>query len=81
VPVAAMIRIPTEKSEGKANIGAGGLGCGIDMQTGKIFSSFVNGKLYKDHFPTESQPYQDKKLPFWDDLLFLSSKIQYFVNL
>jgi hypothetical protein len=81
VPVAAEIRIPTEKSEGKANIAAGGLGCGIDIQTGKIFSSFIKRKLYKHHFPAESEKFQGKKIPFRDDLLFLSSKIQYFVNL
>lgn len=31
VPVAAMIRIPTQKSDGKANLNAGGIGCGIDI--------------------------------------------------
>jgi hypothetical protein len=51
------------------------------MQTGTIFSSFIKGKLYKQHFPKESKNYQGKKLPFRDELLFLSSKIQYFVNL
>jgi hypothetical protein len=81
VPVAAEIRIPTEKSGGKANFAAGGIGCGIDIQTGKIFSSFIQGRLYKQHFPSESKEYQNKKLPFRDDVLFLSSKIQYFVNL
>jgi hypothetical protein len=81
VPVAAEIRIPTEKSGGKANLGTGGIGCGIDMQTGKIFSSFIQRKLYKHQFPKESKDYQGRKIPFRDDLLFLSSKIQYFVNL
>jgi hypothetical protein len=81
VPVAAMVRIPTEKSGGKANINAGGIGCGIDLKSGKIFSSFIEGKLHKKHFPKESLSYQDKKIPFRDDLLFFSSKIQYFVNL
>ncbi|GHV21275.1 hypothetical protein FACS189428_1440 [Clostridia bacterium] len=81
VPVAAMIRIPTEKSEGKANIAAGGIGCGIDITSGKIFSTFSKGKLYKQHFPKESESYQGKKIPFRDELLFFSSKIQYFVNL
>jgi hypothetical protein len=81
VPVAAMVRIPTEKSGGKANIAAGGIGCGIDLKSGKIFSSFIEGKLHKKHFPKESLSYQDKKIPFRDDLLFFSSKIQYFVNL
>lgn len=33
VPVAAMIRIPTKKSNGKANINSGGIGCGIDIKS------------------------------------------------
>lgn len=81
VPVAAMIRIPTEKSGGKANIAAGWIGCWIDIKTGKIFSTLAHGKIYKQTFPKESKIFQGKKIPFWDDLLFYSSKIQYFVNL
>jgi hypothetical protein len=81
VPVASMIRIPTKKSEGKANIAAGGIGCGIDLKSGKVFSTFFQGRLYKKKFPKEYEYYQGKKIPFWDDLLFYSSKIQYFVNL
>jgi hypothetical protein len=81
VPVAAMIRIPTPESNGKANINSGGIGCGIDLQSGKIFSTLSHNKLYKQKFPKESRAYQGKKIPFWDDLLFYSSKIQYFVNM
>ena len=81
VPVAAMIRIPTEKSEGKANINSGGIGCGIDIGTGKTTTTLHEGRIYGKHFPAESKEYQGKRIPFWDDLLFLSSKIQYFVNL
>ena len=81
VPVAAMIRIPTIKSNGKANINAGGIGCGIDIKSGKVFSTYANGKLYKKQFPLESKAYQGEKIPFRDELLFLSSKIQYFVNI
>jgi hypothetical protein len=58
VPVASMIRVPTKKSGGKANISAGGIGCGIDLKSGKVFSTFVQGKLYKKKFPKEYQPYQ-----------------------
>lgn len=81
VPVAAMIRIPTEKSWGKANINSGGIGCGIEIGNGILFSTFQKGNIYMKTFPGESKEYQGKKIPFWDDLLFLSSKIQYFVNL
>ncbi len=81
VPVAAMIRIPTEKSEGKANLNAGGIGCGIDIGSGKISSIFYKNKIYTQTFPKAFAHYQGKKIPFWDDILFYSSKVQYFVNL
>lgn len=81
VPVAAMIRIPTEKSEGKANLNAGGIGCGIDIGSGKISSIFYKNKIYTQNFPKAFAHYQGKKIPFRDDILFYSSKVQYFVNL
>lgn len=36
VPVMAMIRIPTQESEGKANIHGGACAAGIDIAAGKI---------------------------------------------
>lgn len=81
VPVAAMIRIPTAQSGGKANLNAGGIGCGIDIGTGKISSIFYKNKIYTNKFPTEFMHYQGKQIPFWNDILFYSSKVQYFVNL
>ncbi len=81
VPVAAMIRIPTEKSGGKANLNAGGVGCGIDIGSGKIISMLYQGKIFSDKFPAEFASYQGKQIPFWNDILFHSSKVQYFVNL
>ncbi len=81
VPVAAMIRIPTAKSWGKANLNAGGIGCGIDIGSGKIISMLYKGKIFSDKFPAEFSHYQGKQIPFWNDILFHSSKVQYFVNL
>lgn len=81
VPVAAMIRIPTDKSEGKANIATGGIGAGIDLGNGQVNSIFVHRKLYRNKFPSAYAHLKHKKIPFWDELLLLSSKVQYFVNL
>ena len=38
VPVAAMVRVPTEKSDGKANIAQGGIALGVEIATGRITS-------------------------------------------
>ncbi|MFA7298382.1 MAG: tyrosine/phenylalanine carboxypeptidase domain-containing protein [Candidatus Absconditabacterales bacterium] len=81
VPVATMIRVPTKGSGGKANLAQGGLGFGIEVGSGKITSLLWKNKIYKVKFPKKFAHFQNKKLPYWNDILFLSSKVQYFVNL
>lgn len=81
VPVWAMVRIPTEKSGWKANLAAGGIWAGIDIWTWVIKSVYVNHKSYTNKFPEEYKHLKWIKIPYWDDILLWSSKIQYFVNL
>ena len=81
VPVWAMVRIPTEKSGWKANLAAWGIWAGIDIWTWIIKSVYVNHKSYTKKFPEEYKHLKWIKIPYWDDILLWSSKIQYFVNL
>ena len=81
VPVSAMVRMPTYKSEGKANLAKWGIWLWIEIGIWKISSMFENQKIYKWKFKEEFKSLKWHKLPYWDDILFLSSKIQYFVNL
>ena len=81
VPVWAMVRIPTERSGGKANLAAGGIWAWIDIWTWVIKSVYVNHKSYTNKFPEEYKHLKWIKIPYWDDILLWSSKIQYFVNL
>jgi len=81
VPVATMIRVPTKDSGGKANLAQWGLWFGIEVGSGKITSLLWKNKIYKTKFPKKFAHFQNKKLPYWNDILFLSSKVQYFVNL
>lgn len=81
VPVAAMIRIPTDKSDGKANLAAGWIWLWIEVWTGKITSMLFKWKIYTKTFPEKFKHFQHKQIPFRNDILFHSSKIQYFVNL
>lgn len=81
VPVWAMVRIPTEKSGGKANLAAWGIWAGIDIWTWVIKSVYVNHKSYTNKFPEEYKHLKWIRIPYWDDILLWSSKIQYFVNL
>lgn len=81
VPVAAMIRVPTEKSAWKANLAAGWLWFGINIWTGRINSMLYKKSVRRNKFPKKYKEFLDKRIPYRDDILFLSSKIQYFVNL
>lgn len=81
VPVAAMIRMPTKDSGGKANLAMGWIGFGINIWTWRISSMSYKWKIRRSKFPGKYKEFWDKKIPYRDDILFLSSKIQYFVNL
>ncbi len=74
VPIMAMIRIPTEDSDGKANMEIGGIGVGIDIGTGittraaqyvKSISRMPNGNSVSGFH-----------VPHWNELLLNGAKIQ-----
>lgn len=68
-------------SGGKANLHAGGIGLGINMASGQITSMMQGRTVYQNDFPEQFAHLYHKKIPFWDDVLLYSSKIQFFVNL
>ncbi len=82
VPIAAMVRIPTEASEGKANIAQGGIACGVNIATGIIDRLWVAGYVYEsDDFPEEYEHLAGYRVPFWQEVLYYSSMIQFFSDL
>ena len=81
IPIATMIRVPTKYSNGKANLAQWGLWLGIEVGSGKVTSMLWKNKIYTKKFPKEFEHFFWKKIPYRNDILFLSSKVQYFVNL
>jgi len=81
VPVATMIRVPTEESKWKANLAQGGIWLWIDIATGKVMTLLYKNKMYKHKFPAKFAEFKDKRIPYRNDILLLSSKVQYYVNL
>lgn len=75
VPVMAMLRIPTEESNGKANLHQGAIGVGIDMRTG-ITTHAISRDKPVSHIPGTKQKTRGIKLPDWDGLLYLAAKTQ-----
>ena len=81
VPVAAMLRMPTEKSGGVANLAQWWIALGIDIATWTITTLWTQNGVYDTSFPEEYEHLYKKKIPFWDDILMFSANAQYFVNL
>lgn len=69
--VMGMLRVPTDVSDGKANLHQGGMGIGINLDTGKMTQG-SDGKNYFDEHPDSKAPINGIEIPFWDQILELS---------
>lgn len=63
-PVRAMLRLPTSKSDGKANLHQGAIGLAIDMTTGKVINAASKGKGVTIH-PDSGQELIGFEIPYW----------------
>ncbi len=79
-PVMAMLRIPTKKSKGKANLHMGGIGVGINLKDGKTFvaSTYPKGVEYN---PDNGEKVVDIQIPYWELIMEISSKVQKIIPL
>lgn len=71
VPVMGMLRMPTARSGGKANLHQGGLGIGVDMQTGRLKYAYDGTRHLAVH-PDSGRNILNKPVPHWEELLALS---------
>lgn len=65
-PILSMLRMPTKKSKGKANLHQGGIGVGIDMERGLLTQAF-DGKSYMDEHPDSNVLIAGREIPFWNE--------------
>ena len=79
VPVMAMLRVPTAESGGKANVHLGGIGIGIDIAKGVTTHAVQYSKLLSE-LP-HGHPVAGIEIPNWEEILLISSKIQYTTNI
>ncbi|MEO0552812.1 MAG: sugar-transfer associated ATP-grasp domain-containing protein [Bacteroidota bacterium] len=71
VPLLGMLRMPTAASNGKANLHQGGLGIGIEMDTGCLKEAY-NGKAHIDHHPDSNRCIPGLIIPYWEELMALA---------
>ena len=80
IPVMAMLRLPTKESGGKANLHLGAVIVGIDIAKGETTFIAKKNKII-DEIPDGLGKIRGLKIPFWDEMLLISSKIQLITNL
>jgi alpha-L-glutamate ligase-like protein len=72
-PVMAMIRLPTRRSRGKANLHQGAIGAGIDLATGVTTFGVLGNSRAIDH-PDTGIPIAGLAIPRWEYLLTLAAR-------
>ena len=73
IPIAAMLRLPTSKSDGKANLHQGGVGAGVDLITGRTMSAMLHSKTVSHH-PDTNASLVGLEVPHWSDILDIASR-------
>lgn len=79
-PIQAMCRLPADASDGKANLHAGGVGLGIDIETGITTGAICKDK-YITHHPDTGAELIGRQLPDWELCLDLSRRAAATVDL
>ncbi len=72
-PLMAMLRIPTEQSDGKANLHQGAIGIPVDLQSGITGNAMIKGKLMEFH-PDSHVLLKGRTIPFWEQIIQWSIK-------
>lgn len=67
-PVMAMLRLPTEQSDGRANLHTGGIGVGVDLTQGLTTSAIQYGHPI-EFIPGKRLSLSGIKLPHWEEVL------------
>ncbi len=73
VPILAMLRLPTRRSDGRANLHVGGVGVGVDLDTGRTTFG-IAGRVEVTTHPDLGSTLAGVQLPAWDDALALATR-------
>jgi alpha-L-glutamate ligase-like protein len=68
VPVLAMIRLPTRRSDGRANLHQGAVGLGVGVTTGVTCSAVLRSVPVARH-PDTNEPLLGLHVPAWSDVI------------
>jgi alpha-L-glutamate ligase-like protein len=75
VPAMAMLRLPTRRSDGRANLHQGAVGAGISLATGETTLAVCNDKRILEH-PDFGTLLAGIAIPHWEELVLLAARCQ-----
>jgi alpha-L-glutamate ligase-like protein len=79
-PAMAMLRLPTRESNGRANLHQGGIGAGIELETGRTHHAVQHNRFIQIH-PDTNVSVVGREVPFWREVLEMSRKVAEAVGL
>jgi alpha-L-glutamate ligase-like protein len=79
-PAMAMLRLPTKQSNGRANLHQGGIGTGVDLESGITNHAVQRNRVVERH-PDTGTVLVGMQVPYWDDVLEMSRRVARAVGL
>ena len=73
IPLMAMLRLATRRSEGRANLDNGGLGVGIDLVSGLTTGAMARRRWVSEH-PDTRLGLSEVRVPEWKELVRLATR-------
>ena len=73
VPVMGMVRLPTQESDGKANLHRGAIGVGVNIKDGTT-STAVHHSMVITHHPDTGHPLSNIQVPYWKEMLHIAAR-------
>lgn len=72
-PLLSMVRVPTRRSGGRANLHQGGIGVAVDLRSGTTYRAVCRGAPVELH-PESGEPLIGRELPAWEACLDVAAR-------
>lgn len=79
-PAMAMLRLPTKASNGRANLHQGGIGTGIDLDSGITHHAVQRNRFIERH-PDTDRLVVGMRVPYWSEVIDMSRQVARAVGL
>ena len=73
-PIMAMTRLPTEESDGAANLHMGAVGIGLDVANGQALGGYQSTNKWFDEHPDTGVDLESFAIPNWEEVLSTAVK-------